>query len=241
MSEQDIIFGRNAVQELLHTTRDINKIIFLKSSRDPKLQRLIDQAKSRNIIIQYKDRHHLDQWAVGENHQGVIALVAPFAYHEVETMLQTDHPLIIICDGITDPHNLGSIIRTANAVGANGVIIPKRGACPVNATVAKTSSGAIETTKVARVTNLVATMTSLKKRGVWIAGTDFSNQTMYQVDFTGSLAIVIGAEGKGISRLVKEHCDFLFTIPMYGNISSLNASVAASVAMYEALRQRTTL
>jgi len=240
---EDIIYGRNPVFEAIESGREINKLVFLEGSKDKALQKIIDAAKLKKIVMQFSDRKHLDKLAEGENHQGVIAYVAPYAYYEVEDLLakaaaKNEPPFLIICDEITDPHNLGSIIRTANAVGAHGVIIPKRRSAAINQTVVKTSCGAVEYVPVARVTNITQTIGYLKEAGVWIAGTDMGAPTYYKANLTGAIAIVIGNEGDGISRLVKESCDFMISLPMLGEMSSLNASVAAGVVMYEIVRQR---
>lgn len=240
---EDIIFGRNPVLEALEAGRDINKLIILEGSRDKVLQKIINEAKAKRIVIQFSERKILDRAAEGESHQGVIAYVAAYQYFEIEDILEVakskgEDPFVIICDEINDPHNLGSIIRTADAVGAHGVIIPKRRSAALNQTVAKTSVGAIEYVKVARVTNIAVTIDQLKEMGFWIVGTDMSNQTYYEANLTGSIGVVVGNEGKGMSRLVKEKCDFVVSIPMNGHVDSLNASVASGIVMYEVLRQR---
>lgn len=205
---------------------------------------VVKRAKENGIVIQEVDKQKLDEICRGENHQGVIAYVSAYDYVSVEDILnkarsKDEAPFVIICDKITDPHNLGAVIRTANCVGAHGVIIPKRNSVGLNSIVAKTSAGALEYTSVAKVTNLVQTIDSLKKEGLWICAADMDGDIMYNTDLKGALGIVIGSEGGGISRLVKESCDFTAAVPMKGEINSLNASVAASVIMYEALRQRT--
>ena len=242
---EDIIYGRNPITEAIHSGREINRLLFLEGSRDKNLQKLIDLAKSKKIMMQFVDRKQLDKIAEGENHQGALAYVSPYAYYEVEDILlmasnKNEPPFLIICDEISDPHNLGSIIRTANAVGAHGVIIPKRRSAAVNQTVVKTSCGAVEYVPVARVTNITQTIKQLKEAGVWIVGTDMGAQTYYEANLTGSIAVVIGNEGDGISRLVKESCDFMISLPMLGEVSSLNAAVAGSVIMYEIVKQRRT-
>lgn len=240
---EDIIYGRNPVLEALQANQEINKLLVLETSKDKTLQKVVDAAKARKVLIQYVARKKLDQLADGENHQGVIAFVAPYHYSEVETILENayskgEEPFLIICDEITDPHNLGSIIRTANAVGAHGVIIPKRRSASVNATVVKTSCGAAAYVPVARVTNLVQAMATLKEKGIWIAGTDMGAPNYTTANLKGPIAIVIGNEGDGIGRLVKENCDFMISLPMFGEVSSLNAAVAGAVVMYEIVRQR---
>lgn len=204
---------------------------------------LVKKARERALVIQEVDKAKLDQIAGGGNHQGVVAVVSDYHYVTVEEILSRaeekgEAPFVIICDKITDPHNLGAIIRTANCAGAHGVIIPKRNSVTVNSTVEKTSAGAVEYTPVAKVTNIPSVIDHLKTKGLWIAGADMDGQPMYQVDLTGAMGIVVGSEGAGISRLVREKCDFIASIPMQGQITSLNASVAAAVLMYEAVRQR---
>lgn len=238
---EDKIIGRNPVLEAIRSDREIDKILVKKGKFEGSIVPIIKKAKDRGIIIQEVDKQKLDQLAEGENHQGIIAFTAVHEYVSVEDILNSkkgEAPFVIICDKITDPHNLGSILRTANCVGADGVIIPKRNSVGLNSVVAKTSAGAIEYTKVARVTNIAQTIDKLKDLGLWIAGADMDGEDMYSANLTGGLALVIGSEGEGISRLVKEKCDFLVKIPMFGEINSLNASVAAAVLMYEASRQR---
>lgn len=240
---EDIIYGKNPVIEALQSGREINKMVFLEGGKDKNMQKIIDMAKAKKIIIQFSERRVMDKLADGENHQGVIAYVSPYEYYELEEVLEiakqkNEPPFLIICDEITDPHNLGSIIRTANAVGAHGVIIPKRRSAAINQTVVKTSCGAVEYVPVARVTNITQTIKQLKDLGVWVVGTDMNAPLYSDANLTGSIAIVIGNEGDGISRLVKESCDFMVSLPMLGVVSSLNASVAGGVVMYEVLRQR---
>lgn len=240
---EDIIFGRGPVLEALKNSHPIEKIIIKNGPYAKSLIPVIDLAKKNNIIIQQADGNRLDKMAEGENHQGVIAMVSAYRYATVDDILKKaedkgESPFVIICDKITDPHNLGAIIRTANCVGAHGVIIPKHESAGVNSVVMKTSVGAVEYTPVAKVTNLATTIDELKDKGFWITCADMDGQPMYDIDLKGSIAIVVGSEGKGVSRLVREKCDFVASIPMYGEINSLNASVAAGVLMYEALRQR---
>ncbi len=239
----DIIFGRGPVLEVLKNSHPIEKIIIKSGPYAKSLIPVIDMAKKNNIIIQQADGARLDRMAEGENHQGVIAMVSAYKYKTIADILKNaedkgESPFLIICDKITDPHNLGAIIRTANCVGAHGVIIPKHESAGVNSVVMKTSVGAVEYTPVAKVTNLASTIDELKDKGFWITCADMDGQDMYDIDLKGSIAIVVGSEGKGVSRLVREKCDFIASIPMYGEINSLNASVAAGVLMYEALRQR---
>ena len=236
---EDIIFGRAPVLEALKNSHPIDKIIIKSGPYAKSLIPVIDEAKKRNIVIQQADGARLDRMANGENHQGVIAMISAYSYGSVNDIISgKDNAFVIICDKITDPHNLGAIIRTANCVGADGVIIPKRDSAGVNSVVMKTSAGAVEYTPVAKVTNLASTIDELKERGFWITAADMDGQSMYDIDFKGKIAIVVGSEGKGVSRLVREKCDFIAKIPMYGEINSLNASVAAAVLMYEAVRQR---
>jgi len=240
---EDIIYGKNPIIEALEAGHEINKMVLLEGSRDRNLQKIIETARSKKILLQFVDRKMMDKIAEGENHQGVIAYISPYEYYEVDALLKIardkgEPPFLIICDEITDPHNLGSIIRTANAVGAHGVIIPKRRSAAINQTVVKTSCGAVEYVPVARVTNITQTIKTLQKEGVWIVGTDMGAPVYHESNLTGSIGIVVGNEGDGISRLVKESCDFMISLPMMGAVSSLNASVACGVVMYEVVRQR---
>jgi 23S rRNA (guanosine2251-2'-O)-methyltransferase len=240
---EDIIYGKNPIIEALEAGHEINKMLLLEGSRDRNLQKIIETARSKKILLQFVDRKMMDKIAEGENHQGVIAYISPYEYYEVDALLQIardkgEPPFLIICDEITDPHNLGSIIRTANAVGAHGVIIPKRRSAAIYHTVVNTSCGAVEYVPVARVTNITQTIKTLQKEGVWIVGTDMGAPVYHEANLTGSIAIVVGNEGDGISRLVKESCDFMISLPMMGAVSSLNASVACGVVMYEVVRQR---
>lgn len=240
---EEIVIGRNPVLEAIRSGRTVEKILIKKGKYEGSIVPLVKKAKEAGIIIQEVDKAKLDTIADGGNHQGAIAYVSAYEYVGVNEILlrasqKNEAPFVIICDKITDPHNLGAILRTANCVGAHGVIIPKRGSAGLNSIVAKTSAGAVEYTPVAKVTNIASTIDELKKEGMWIAGADMDGEEMYKVDLKGSLGLVIGSEGEGISRLVKEKCDFIARIPMNGQINSLNASVAAGVLMYEALRQR---
>lgn len=237
----DKIIGRNPVLEAIRADREIDKILVKKGSHEGSIVPIIKKAREKGIIVQEADKQKLDAVAEGENHQGIIAFAAAHEYSSVEQILAAaseENSVIVICDKITDPHNLGSILRTANCIGAAGVIIPKRNSVGLNSVVAKTSAGAVEYTPVARVTNIAQTIDKLKDSGYWIAGADMDGEEMYKANLTGKLGLVIGSEGEGISRLVKEKCDFLVKIPMFGDINSLNASVAAAVLMYEASRQR---
>jgi len=240
----DQIEGRNSVIELLESDRDINKIFIQKGEKHGSINKIIALAKEKRVVTVEVEKVKLNQMAQSENHQGVIAIVPPFDYCEVQDILdlakeRNEAPFILILDGIEDPHNLGSIIRTAETAGVHGIIIPKRRACGVNSTVYKVSAGAVEHMKIARVNNINETIKMLKENDVWICGTDMdTNKYYYNQDLKGSIAIVIGSEGFGMSRLVKENCDFLVRIPMKGKITSLNASVSAGIVMYEAVKQR---
>ena len=240
----DQIEGRNSVLELLESDRDINKILIAKGERHGSINKIITLAKQRKIVIAEVERQKLNAISKTDNHQGVIAIVPPFNYASVDDILNVakqkgEDPFILILDRIEDPHNLGSIIRTAETAGVHGVIIPKRRAASVNATVSKVSSGAVEHVKIARVNNLNETIKYLKEQGLWICGTDGEAKTYYyNQDLKGPIAIVIGSEGFGMSKLIKENCDFLVKIPMKGKITSLNASVSAGIVIYEAVKQR---
>ena len=240
----DQIEGRNAVLEYLESGKDINKILITKGEKHGSINKIIAIAKERKIIISELERSKLNQIAQTENNQGVIAIVPPYDYCEAEDIIEVakkrqEEAFILILDGIEDPHNLGSIIRTAETAGVHGIIIPKRRACGINSTVSKVSAGAVQHMKIARVNNINETIKFLKQNDIWICGTDGQAKTYYfQQDFKMPIAIVIGSEGYGMSRLVKENCDFLVKIPMKGKITSLNASVSAGIVMYEATRQR---
>ena len=241
---EDRIFGTNPVFEALNSGREIDKIFILEGARHSRLGEITALAKKRGIHYTLVNRKKLDELASGGNHQGVLAFAAVHSYAEVEDILEYarkkgEKPLILIAEGLKDPHNLGSIIRCANAAGAHGVIIPKNRSVGLNSTVAKVSAGAVEYTLVARVTNIGATIDKLKEEGVWVAGTALEGSDIYtKTDLTGALAIVIGSEGEGLSRLTREKCDFLVKIPMLGQAESLNASVAAGILLYESVRQR---
>lgn len=236
--------GRNAVLEALKSERDIDRILVQQGSKEGSIKKIIAEAKERKIVIQNVAKTKLDEISETKKHQGVIAFVSAHNYVDLEDILKIaeekgEEPFLIILDSIKDPHNLGAIIRTANITGAHGVIIPKRRAVGLTATVAKASAGAIEYTPVAKVTNIAATIDKLKSLGIWIACADMDGEIMYNTDLTGAIALVIGSEGEGVSRIVKEKCDYLVKVPMYGQISSLNASVAAGILMYEVIRQKT--
>ena len=240
----DQIEGRNAVLELLESGKDINKIFVEKGEKHGSINKILEKAKERKVIIVEKDKKQMKEMAQVENYQGVIAIVPPFEYCEIEDILEeaknrNEEPFILILDGIEDPHNLGAIIRTAETAGVHGIVIPKRRAASVNSTVNKVSAGATEHMKIARVNNITETIKFLKKNDVWICGTDMNTkQYYYQENYKIPIAIVIGSEGFGISRLVKENCDFMVKIPMKGKITSLNASVSAGIIIYEAVKQR---
>ncbi|MFU2395468.1 MAG: 23S rRNA (guanosine(2251)-2'-O)-methyltransferase RlmB [Clostridiales bacterium] len=240
----DQVEGRNAVLELLESGRDINKILVANGEKHGSIHKILAIAKERKIIVTEIEKNKLNQIAQTPNNQGVIAIVPPYDYCEVEDILdeakrKNEKPFILILDGIEDPHNLGSIIRTAETAGVHGIIIPKRRAASVNSTVSKVSAGAVEYMKIARVNNINETIRYLKEQDVWICGTDMDTDTIYtKQDYKMPIAIVIGSEGFGMSRLVKENCDFLVKIPMKGRITSLNASVSAGIIMYEVVKNR---
>ena len=240
----DIVEGRNAVLELLNSDRDINKIFVQSGERHGSINKIIALAKENKVVVTEVEKSKLDFMSKTKNHQGVIAVVPPFNYCEVEDILdfaksKNEDAFILILDGIEDPHNLGSIIRTAETAGVHGIIIPKRRTVTVNSTVAKVSAGAVEHMKIARVNNITETIRKLKENGLWIIGTDGEARTLYyNQDLKGDIAIIIGSEGFGMSRLVKENTDMLVKIAMKGKITSLNASVSAGIIIYEAVKQR---
>jgi len=244
MEGLDRIEGRNPVLEALKSGRSINKILVAKGEKEGSINQIIAMARQSHIVIQEIDRSRLDAMSETHSHQGVIALVPPRNYAEVDDILKAAAdsgrpPFIVILDEITDPHNLGSIIRTSNAAGVHGVIIPKRRAIGLTSVVSKASAGAVEYVPVARVTNIVQTIEYLKKQNIWVVGTDASGEKpYYEHDLTGGIALVIGSEGEGMGKLVREACDFVVSIPMLGEITSLNAAVAGAVVMYEIVRQR---
>lgn len=238
-----VIEGRNAVLEAFRSGKPIDKLFVLDGCQDGPVWTIIREAKKQDVILNFVTRERLDQMSETKKHQGVIAHAAAYTYAEVEDMLQLaekkgEEPFLILLDGIEDPHNLGAIIRTANLAGAHGVIIPKRRAVGLTAIVAKTSAGALNYTPVAKVTNLAKTMEELKEKGLWFVCADMGGESMYRLNLKGPIGLVIGNEGEGVSRLVKEKCDFIASIPMKGEIDSLNASVAAGVLAYEIVRQR---
>ena len=240
----DQIEGRNAVLELLESGKDINKIYITKGEKKGSITKIIAIANEKKIVIVEKDKRQMDMMAGTDNYQGVIAIVPPYEYAEIEDILEqakerNKDPFILILDGIEDTHNLGAIIRTAEAAGVDGIIIPKRRAASVNSTVSKVACGALEYMKIARVNNINDAINKLKENGIWVCGTAVdSNKFYYEQDLTGPLAIVIGNEANGISSLVKKNCDFLIKIPMIGKTQSLNASVSTGIVIYGALRQR---
>ena len=243
-ARENMLEGRNAVTEALSAGRTIDKLFVADGDTDKALARICAMAKQAGAVVVPTDRRKLDLMSATGAHQGVIAMVAAHAYASIEDILQKaagagENPLIVICDELSDPHNLGAIIRTAECAGAHGVIIPKRRSVGLTAVVGKASAGALEYLPVARVANIAAAIDTLKKAGVWVCGTAAEGDTsLYKADLKGPAAIVIGNEGQGMSRLVSERCDFKVSIPMKGSISSLNASAAAAIMLYEAVRQR---
>ena len=240
----DQIEGRNSVLELLESGKDINKIFVTRGEKHGSINKILAIARERKIIVVEKSQKQMEEMAQEENYQGVIAIVPPFEYVEVEDILayaneKQEPPFVLILDGIEDPHNLGSIIRTAETAGVHGIIIPKRRAASVNSTVNKVSAGAVEHMKIARVTNITDSINKLKENGLWICGTAIdTDKYYYNQDLTGSIGIVIGNEGEGMSDKVKKNCDFLVKIPMKGKVTSLNASVSAGIIIYEAVEQK---
>lgn len=240
---ETLIEGRNAVLEAFRSGKTIDKLFVLKECKDGPIRSILREAEKGDTIVNFVTKERLDQLSSTGKHQGVIAQAAAYGYAEVEDILQKaaekgEPPFLILLDGIEDPHNLGAMIRTANLAGAHGVIIPKNRAVGLTATVARTSAGALNYTPVAKVTNLTRTMEDLKKQGIWFVCADMSGESMYKMNLTGPIGLVIGNEGSGVSHLVKEHCDMTASIPMKGDIDSLNASVAMGVLAYEIVRQR---
>lgn len=244
MANEEILVGRNSVMEALKSGRSINKLWIAKGDRQGSLKEIAALAKKAGIIVQEVDERKVKDLAGDMRHQGVLAFVSPVEYQEWENVLSDvmargEVPLFILLDELEDPHNLGAILRTCDASGAHCVLIPKRRACPLNATVAKTSAGAVEYVPVAQIGNISQTIRALKKSGFWVVGADMDGtENFYDANLTGPLLLVVGSEGKGMGRLTKEQCDFLVKIPMHGRINSLNASVACSLLLYEAERQR---
>jgi len=243
MKNEYRIEGRNPVLEALRSGRTVEKLLVARGSTEGSVREIIGMARDMGIVIQEVDRRRLDEISGHSSHQGVIAYIAPYQYADVEELIQRakdqrEHPFLIIMDEITDPHNLGAVIRSAECCGAHGVIIPKRRSAGLTPAVIKASAGAVEYIPVAKVTNLARLLDELKTQGIWIIGADMDGSDYTRLDLTGPVALVIGSEGQGIRRLVKEKCDFLARIPMKGKIGSLNASVAAGILMYEVVRQR---
>ena len=244
ISEDTIIEGRQPVFEAIKGDRPINKIFILEGSKGQIIKEITSAASQRGIVYEFINKTRMDQFTDTQNHQGVIALAAAHRYYDLDDILalardKKEDPFIIVLDEISDPHNLGSIIRTADAVGAHGIVIPKRRAAPLTSAVSKASAGAIEHIPVARVSNIPKTLDILKEKGLWVFGADMGGKDIYhKANFKGPIALVIGSEGQGMGRLVKEKCDVLVTLPMYGKVSSLNAAVAAAILMYEIRKQR---
>ena len=240
---QDLIIGRNAVAEALKSGRSIDSLLVAKGERGGSIGKIIAQCRDKGIVVKETDIRKLDKLCGGSNHQGVAAWAAAHEYSSIEDILNNaeskgEQTFVIICDEIEDPHNLGAIIRTADACGAHGIIIPKRRGVSLTYAVGKVSAGAVEYVPVAKVPNLASTIDELKEKGFWVYGADMNGTRWDQQDYSGSVALVIGSEGKGISRLVREKCDFIVSLPMKGKINSLNASVAAGILMYEIAKHR---
>ncbi len=240
----DVLVGRNAVTEALKSGRGINKLWIASGDREGSVSEIAALAKERGIVVQYVERAKIESLAGGHRHQGVLAYVAPVPYAELDDILKAaeekgEAPFLVLLDELEDPHNLGALLRTADATGVHGILIPKRRSVSLNATVAKTSAGAVEYVPVARIGNIAQTLKKLKEKGLWVAGADMDGEkAYYEADLTGPLVLVVGSEGRGMSRLTKEACDFIVSMPMVGRINSLNASVAGSILMYESMRQR---
>ncbi|WP_069998363.1 23S rRNA (guanosine(2251)-2'-O)-methyltransferase RlmB [Cellulosilyticum sp. I15G10I2] len=241
--DENILYGRNAVMEALKAGRDIDKLMVQKGEKEGSIIKIVGEAKDKGIVIIEAEKSKLDEVTGREKHQGVVAYAAAQSYVEIDDILQDakdkdEHPFLLILENIQDPHNLGAIIRSAHNAGVHGIIIPKRRAVGLSGTVAKSSAGAIEYMKVAKVTNISQTIKELQEKGLWVACADMDGKMMYEENLTGPIAIVVGSEGEGVSKLTKESCDYVLSIPMYGQVTSLNASVAASIMVYEAVRQR---
>ena len=240
----DVLVGRNAVTEALKSGRGINKLWIASGAREGSVSEIAALAKERGIVVQYVERAKIEALAGGHRDQGVLAYVAPVPYAELDDILKAaeekgEAPFLVLLDELEDPHNLGALLRTADATGVHGILIPKRRSVSLNATVAKTSAGAVEYVPVARIGNIAQTLKKLKEKGFWVAGADMDGEkAYYEADLTGPLVLVVGSEGRGMSRLTKEACDFIVSMPMVGRINSLNASVAGSILMYESMRQR---
>lgn len=240
---EDLLAGRNAVMEALRGGRSLNRLLVAEGSAAGSMREIIALAREKGIAIQFCRRSRLDDMAQGIRHQGVLAQVPPVQYAELEDILQRardrrEPPFIVLLDELEDPHNLGAILRTADAAGVHGVLIPRHRSCPLSAVVARTSAGAVEHVPVARIGNMAQTIRGLKQEGLWVAAADMDGADYYDADLTGALLLVIGSEGRGVGRLIREQCDFVVRIPMVGKINSLNASVAGSILMYEAMKQR---
>lgn len=242
---EDILLGRNAVREAIKSGRSINRILIAEGSHGGSISEIINLAKERHLVLQNISTDKLDMLCGGQRHQGVAAYAAPVDYVELDDILNLakdrgEDPFLILLDELEDPHNLGAILRTADAVGAHGILIPKHRSCPLSSVVAKTSAGAVEYVPVARIGNVSQTLENLKKQGLWVAGADMDGtENYYEANLTGPIVLVIGSEGHGVSRLTKEACDFIVKIPMRGKVNSLNASNAAAILAYEILKQRT--
>ena len=241
--DETVVIGRNAVKELLSGGRDVDKLYITSGEREGSINQLLGIAAERGIPITECDRSRLDTMAKGGRHQGIIAIAAERNYASIDDIMnyaaeKGEPPFIVVCDGVEDPHNLGAIIRSAECAGAHGIIIPKRRAVGLTATVAKSSAGALEHMLVAKVTNLASAIDDLKERGLWLYAADMDGSTYYKTDMKGATALVLGSEGFGISRLVKEKCDFIVSIPLYGHVNSMNVSCAAAVLLAEVARQR---
>ena len=243
MTNEDLVIGRNAVTETLKAGRSVNKILVASGSNDGSIKKILALANDLKIIVEFVERQKLDKICGGARHQGIVAQVAAIQYSSVEEILalaasKNEPPFIVLLDELEDPHNFGAILRTADAVGVHGVIIPKRRSVSLNSTVAKTSAGAIEYVKVAQVTNVAQTLKNLREENLKIVGGDMSGENIFSANLSGGIVLIIGNEGKGIRRLTRENCDLLLKIPMVGKINSLNASVAGAVLMYEIFKQR---
>lgn len=243
MENHDIIAGRNAVMEALRSQRSINKILVQDGAKGGSMSEIIALAKERSLNLEFVKGEKLDKLVPGIRHQGVVAMVAPIAFQTMEDVFaksaaKNEDPFIILLDELQDPQNVGALIRTADAAGVHGIMMPKRRSCPLNAVVAKISAGAVEYVPVVQIGNIAQTIEDLQKRGCWVVGADMDGATYYEANLKGPLVLVIGAEGKGLGRLVKQKCDAIVSIPMVGGVSSLNASNAGAILMYEAVRQR---
>ena len=242
---EDILLGRNAVREAIKSGRSINRILIAEGSHGGSISEIINLAKERHLVLQSISTDKLDTLCGGQRHQGIAAYAAPVDYVELDDILNLakdrgENPFLILLDELEDPHNLGAILRTADAVGAHGILIPKHRSCPLSSVIAKTSAGAVEYVPVARIGNVAQTLDGLKKQGLWVAGADMDGtENYYEANLTGPIVLVIGSEGHGVSRLTKEACDFIVKIPMRGKVNSLNASNAAAILAYEILKQRT--